>query len=207
MIAPIALAAKGGCALATAAEHRLRPALALLLGGLAADVLREALGAYVLRPERALLGPGVPYAGWTRAAFHLDQALFLAWPFGVLALSWWAWRRSGFAVQLILAAWLINVHALASRYPALRGEALGHAYGLLAAFCAALSLCAVALRRERAGALQLVSLLLVAGECATLAGPYLGRPFETWGLGQATWTFVFAAAALAALSGRWTRRA
>lgn len=204
MIAPIALAAKGVCAAATASERRLRPAFALVLGGLGADVMREALGLFVLRPERALLGHGVPYAGWARAAFHADQALFLAWPFGVLTLSAWAWRRRWTPV---LDAWMASWLLFAYAYPDLRGETLGRAYGLVAAGCVLFSLAMVALRKERAGALQLVSLLFVAGECATLAGPYLFRPFESWGLGQATWTVTFTAAALAALGSRWMRPA
>jgi hypothetical protein len=202
----LALAAKAIAAvgIGLAGGRRLRPALALLAGGVVADAAREVLGALVLRPARAALGSGVPYAGWTRAAFHADQALFLAWPFGVLALSLWAWRRRWMPA---LDAWIASCLLFFYAYPSLRSDPLGRAYALVAAGCALWGLLAVALRTERAGRVQLVALLLLAGECATLAGPYVARPFESWPIAQVTWTIAFAGITLAAWWGRWTRRA
>lgn len=203
-LAPITILAKGACAAATF-RRELRPVSALVIAGLVVDVLREALGSLVLRPARVELGPGVPYSGWTRAVFHADQALFLVAPFAVAALSWWAWRKA--SPMRAAVVWGAVGLVAVTKYPGLRGDALGTFYGLVTAGCVLWSLAAVALRRERAGALQLVSLLLVAGECATLAGPYLSRPFASWGLGQVTWTLTFAAASLVALGARWMRPA
>lgn len=206
MIALAGLVAMGAAGLCTAwRAHRQRahrPAAGLLLAGLVSELVRELLGAWVLRPERArlldLVG-GVeahrpPFAGLVRGVFHLDQALFLAWPAGVATLAWWAMRRRDGRTALLQHVLLLAacMAVFASRYPELRGASLGSAYRWTAVACIGSALTSVAMKTERFGRVQLVALLLVAGECATLAGPYLGDPFGLWWLAQATWMLPFA---------------
>lgn len=78
---PVALAALllAAFALALAASRRvpaLRPLAALLLAGLALDVI-GAVAALAYVGHRA---PGEHYAGTARAAFHLAQVAWLTWP-------------------------------------------------------------------------------------------------------------------------------
>lgn len=216
MIALAGLVAMGAAGVCTAWRARRqrdhRPAAVLLLAGLVNELVRELLGRWVLRPERArlldLVG-GVeelrpPFSGVVRDVFHLDQALLWAWPAGVAVVVWWAMRRRDGRTALLQHALLLAafVTVLAGRYPELRGAALGSVYRWATVACIGSALVAVAMKVERFGRVQLVALLLVAGECATLAGPYLGDPFGLWWLAQATWVLPFALICVVTTRGR-----
>lgn len=111
-----------------------RPVAWLLTWGTASSLLRAAVQAWMLRPARAELGAGVPYAGGARAAFHLEQALFLSWPAALLGgalavyasptdsrgLARRAWHAGAF--------WLVCSAGVAAAYPALAHQPLAYAY-------------------------------------------------------------------------------
>lgn len=87
-----------------------------------------------------------PHVGWTRALFHIDQALLLA---GVFALPWVAcvtlwdrFRRYPWPSMWIFG-WLVSVAMVALDYPTLRGDALRRVY--LAAELGTLFVCALAI--------------------------------------------------------------
>ena len=161
---------------------------------------RLALSAFVLGPARA--AGLVPYAGITRSAFLVSEALTLFWPFGCAALfarmiaPWYAW------VGTVAWGGVVWVD-IARRYPVLRGEALLRELRfaqLCALFCA--FAVAVAFPRTRAfktGRALLCSLLLLAGVAAEFAGPWLSAdPLPAWWTAQATWTLLLAVVALVA---------
>lgn len=183
----------------------------LLEALLACDLARLALEAAVLGPAAA--GGRLPYVGAERAAFHLSQALFLAWPFGAAWLSWRLFAPCPGALPWLVggAPWVISAARLALGYPALRGGPLGDAYRWLSVLGVCLALSALLAERPpdfRAGRAHLVSLFVTAGLAAELAGPYLGDAFASWWLAQATWIPVLVAVALAATwrAPRWGTR-
>lgn len=148
---------------------RVRPrhgaVASLVTLGLVADVVRRALALFVFDPARATFGRAA-FAGSTRALFHLDEALFMAWPFGLAALGAVVFlerpRRVLMAVAVTYGA---SVTALAVGYPALRGAALARAY--TAAELAALAVVAASgaawwRRRERPD-LTVGSVMVIAG--------------------------------------------
>lgn len=151
-----------------------------------------------------------PYTGGARALFHVSQALILAWPAGTAALSWHLLTRLQ-PVTWMLVPWLGTTAVLAHQYPALRGEALGDALRHLQAAGLALGLLALLGARPdrfRPGRALLVSLALLAGVGAELAGPYLGDPFGgQWDLARATWILTLGSVAFAAARRRpWGRQ-
>lgn len=173
----------------------------LLEALLAADLLN-------LFAARALYPLPTPYTGAARALFHASQALTLAWPAGVAALSWHLLTRLR-PVSWMLVPWLGATALLAFQYPALRGEALGDALRRCQAAGLVVGLLALLGARPdgfRPGRAHLVSLALLAGVGAELAGPYLAAPFTTWWTAQATWILTLTAASVVAAWRRpWTR--
>jgi hypothetical protein len=69
---------------------------AWLLGALCfANLGRTALLLAVIHPARR--AGLVPYTGWTRVAWHCEQALFMVWPAGIAAIAvatFWSPRRA-----------------------------------------------------------------------------------------------------------------
>lgn len=200
----LALALAGiACRLRARADRDadLRACARLLDALLAADLL-NLLAVAFLRPLPT------PYAGAARGLFHASQALTLAWPVGVAALSWHLLTRLR-PVSWMAVPWLGATAALALQYPALRGEALGAALRQCQASGLALGLLALLGARPdgfRAGRAHLISLALLAGLGAELSGPYLTAPFTSWWTAQVTWTLTLTAVAVAAAWRRpWTR--
>jgi len=109
---------------------RHRAVAAFVTVNLFADIVRQAIGLFVLAPARAAR-PGLALIDWPRGAFHLDELLFLAWPAGLactavlVLLEARAARRAAFGVG---AAYLGTVGALAATYPATRGPTLARAF-------------------------------------------------------------------------------
>jgi hypothetical protein len=67
-----------------------------------------------------------PYTGIPRLLFHVDQALFLLWPFGLLAAVMIVlYRRT---TRWAVIGWVLAVSVASLWYPALRGEKLQHFY-------------------------------------------------------------------------------
>lgn len=156
------------------AEHR---PIALFLGAMVAiDVAR-----LYLRGAFGLDLPG-PYTGVRRVAFHLDEAGFLAWPAGLIALvvTLFTGRRPWF----VLAAWAGVCVTLIALYPSdlVRGASLQRIYmtaylgALLAVIVGGLSWGA---RRLRPQSEHAVVFVIGAIEIARLI-PFHGSVYERW---------------------------
>jgi hypothetical protein len=170
-------------------EHR---PIAWLLGyGLATDAVRELIGARVLRPARVELA-GAPFAGWTRAAFHVESALFLGWMVGVAAMAVWVFgKRRPWG---LLVAWALAVTVLALGYPTVRGELLGKTYLALelAALCTSIG-CFISwfAGRERARPHHLIAGFIIIAELSTLAGPFRFGVFDAWDLSRSIFVALY----------------
>ena len=108
---------------ATCPRHR--PAAVLLSVEVAANVVRQALA--LLNAPAYAAAHGAPLTGLGRAFFHTDEALFLAWPFGLAAVAALVFleephRRR--VAALVGSMW--GLSALA--YPMIRGPLLGRVY-------------------------------------------------------------------------------
>lgn len=161
----------------------IRPVFWFLLVTLLADGARWAIQAKVLRHAPR------PFEGVTRLLFHVDQAGIVGWNAGLVMLTCLAFdsvqtplRTRRLAVGTSVA-WLAATCALALTYPALRGDSLGHAYALahLVTTIVATALAVRAWRKDAwFGAGPRAVSVLIAGEAATLLGPFLGEPFRYW---------------------------
>jgi hypothetical protein len=189
-----------------------RPLAVFLAATLAADGLRELLRAEVLSTASR------PFTGWARAAFHVEQALFLAWSFGLAALAAAVFldpcrRLPGFgrrAFAVTAAAWALVCLALASRYPELRGQQLLDAYGRATLACliaAAIHAAAGAFLGPPLDRARRAALWLLVGDAAAVLGPYAGAPLNHWWLAQAASTaaYLFVAAELGPRKARRRR--
>jgi hypothetical protein len=181
-------------------EHR---PVAFFLGLTAvADGGACALQNLVLRPARLALGPGVPYAGDARVAFHASQALFLSWPAGLAALALVAGGRRPWVA---FAVWAITFAALVATYPETRGELLQRWY-----FAAELAALALGLRYV-AGWLRRVasrnkpalnSAAILAGLCTLIlfavdmtnvaVGAWRGNIYTDWHLSRVSYSVEYA---------------
>lgn len=187
------------------ADRALRWCALALEAQLASELGKLALSTLALDPAR---GAGrVPFSGWERAAFHAHTALTIASWAVPAALCWQTFTRLRPALW-VAVPWLGCAALLGAAYPGLRGGALLDALRWHLVGSVAFALAGVFLGerpdRFRIGRAQLVSLVLLAGPAAELAGPLLHPdPVARWALAQATWTVVLAAAAL---SAAWRRQ-
>lgn len=167
-----------------------------LLSTLAIDGLREIIQRAILHFEH------VPYAGGYRVAFHLDQALFLAWPFGLDALAiGLSLRGNAKPLLSFLAVTYGFVFAgIVVSYPAIRGADLGVVYAMINAYCLLASVTTFALFVVSGATItatrRAVWSLLVA-DVVTMVGPYLLSPYRYW------WIANVASTAAYALIGWW----
>lgn len=158
------------------AEHR---PVALFLGAMVAiDLARLA--------RRAIFPLGDlphPHAGLARLAFHVDEAGFIAWPFGLAALAivvFGGRPRPWF----VLAAYVATLAGLVALYPSayVRAEGLQRVY--LAAFLASFALYVATLARwgglrAKPSSEHAVLLILGALDLARLLA-FRGSIFEHW---------------------------
>lgn len=175
-----------------------------LVGVVLAQLTRFALLVAVLQP--ATDAGRLPFAGAERAAFHLEQALFVAFPLGITALAVRVLaRRRAWPVAV---AWLAAVAVLALGYPTIRRELLQSVYLAieLAALLGALGAAWIWWRSKARGeppddAIQ----LCIAIEFAAVAGPYAAGLIDvTWPIAQGLYSGLFLI--LFALQVAWLRR-
>lgn len=164
---------------------RLRPyhrAMATWLAVVAAaDVARWALSI-------TLLAVSGPYTGCHRVAFHAEQAMMLAEPFGLVAVALMATTRRN--VTHVVGAYLAVVAVLVTTYPALRGAALGWVYfGVEVAAAGVVACGAVAWWRARRWPTMteiLVAVYAAMRAALVLVGPFAAHagPFAEWWRGD-----------------------
>ena len=169
-------------------EHRY--VAGALSVGLAADLARQALIVWVFRPARAASG-GAPFTGLARIAADADNALFLAYPCALAALSVWTFlRRRPWPVLVVYA---LAVAGLAAAYPASRGGALARVYMAVELASVAVTAGAFVMwfwRRETPTLTHGVTLLLGAVEVATLV-PYKLSFFSSWSVARASYMTLY----------------
>lgn len=177
-----------------------RPTAGFLLGALVASLVRLAM--------RPWLGAApVPYVGAARLGFHLDSALFLAWPLGIAALA--RWTFAGRRPWPVLLAWVLAVAALVLGYPTIRGDLLRKV--LLGGELAALAVAVVAFvafvgARQKPRLEHVAAMLILALEGATLAGPWLaGLYAEGWRGALVTYSALYAGLAVLQGGFLWSR--
>lgn len=176
-----------------------RPTAGFLLGALVASLVRLAM--------RPWLGAApVPYVGAARLGFHLDSALFLAWPLGIAALA--RWTFAGRRPWPVLAAWALAVAALVLGYPGIRGDLLrkvllGIELGSLAVAVAAFV--AFVWRREKPRLEHGAALFVLGLEVATLAGPWLAGLFDGWRAALVSYSVLYAILAVLQGGFLWSR--
>lgn len=111
---------------------RYLPVAGLLLSGTGIDLARRALAGSLIRPARAAiraqgLNPDIePLHGLARAAGHLSQALFIAWPLLIPAVAIWIFQRR--RPWWLLGVWSVAVGVFVFGYHHLRGEAAQAVY-------------------------------------------------------------------------------
>jgi hypothetical protein len=196
--------------------------LAITLGALfVADCLRWAL-------TLVLVGP-VPFTGWRRAAFHVDQTLLIGWRWGIAAGLWatgdaamsaerkavvQAGLTTGLppepgvarsATTVLLGIWIALSITLAALYPMVRAKFLlgtVHPWIHVAAVVAiGIAIVDHHLRPLRApkGA-EYPALVLAAGCACQLLGPWLyDDPVRDWWIGR--WVSVITHGAAAVVIG------
>ena len=172
------VAAVTACALAWK-RRAYRPVALLLVVLVIADWSR------LLLDRSILANAPCPYRGTARAAFHVDQALFLTWPAGVAALAGWVFfRRRPWYVAL---AYCIAVAFLVIGYPHILQDSLARAYVALhilafgyAVTCILQQLFKAVPEIEHATVSYAAVISLVA-----LLGPYTGRDWVgRWNFAQ-----------------------
>jgi hypothetical protein len=164
------------------------PVAVFLLVAVAADLIRWGLSVGPLRE------PG-PYSGPTRMAFHIDQACFMAPPFGLAALAWYVYLRKPPNVPAF--AYPATAAIVAVSYPELRQTKLGWVYaGVHAAATLTAIICAAiwtvrrgtsANQRSMPSLAHIATLLLTLLSLTAFVGPYIPTrltPFADWPLGQ-----------------------
>jgi hypothetical protein len=115
-------------------EHR--PVAWLLTFGLVSDLIRRGLQGLVLGPAYVALA-GAPATGWVRVAAHVEQALFLAWPAGLAALTLWTYLR--WRPWPVVLGYATTIAVLIIGYPGLRGALVRKAYLGFELACVALA--------------------------------------------------------------------
>lgn len=177
-----------------------RPVAALLLLGLACDVVNRIL------LDRVFTVPG-PYTGVRRLAFHLFEILFTAYPacFAALALFVSTARRD--LARRALAVWILFLAVCIGGYPWLRAGRFQWALtaGQLLVVAAGVAAGVTALRRRDAlTTTHAVVFALFLAELAHLAGPFLSSPFTDWHYAQIAYCLAFGAAVVIHLEAAWT---
>jgi hypothetical protein len=108
---------------------RHQPVAAFIAVNLVADLLRWPLWIFVLLPARQA-EPDLPFRGWARVAFHVQEVLVIAWPAGLAAIAALmlldppAGRRGARAILFIYTA---IIAVLIAAYPLASGAVLARA--------------------------------------------------------------------------------
>jgi hypothetical protein len=167
------------------------PVAWLLTLGFFADLIQWTLDFYWLLPVREFIGTA-PYTGLYRVLFHIEQATFLSWHIGIVALAMVVlldrrpWPAFG--------AWAIAIAILSITYPTTRGDVLRRCYlAIEVAILAILTGCYVMWwwRRKRPTFQNWCMLVIGSVEFTTLIGPYSRNFFDSWNVAQAMYATLY----------------
>ena len=205
--ARIALAAAVVGALALVRRRpAYKPAAWFMVAMGAANVVRPVLITYIIAPAR--LAGRTPHTGLERVAFHIDQAAFLLWPAGIVALAAWTFWRSRRALGAVVLAYLAIVAVLILGYPALRRELLAAVYLAVELAALAVSIGAIASWWRSSAPttpVDSIALLLVIFAAVLIAGPHAaGSIFTTWPIAYGIYGVLYTA--IAVMEVAWLRQ-
>jgi hypothetical protein len=169
---------------------------------LVADIARA-----ILEVAWSWLSEG-PHVGLHRVAFHLDQALFVLEPIGLIVASWAVFLRRRSWIPAV--AGLAVLGALCVGYPwPLRGDALAWTYAAIQTAAVIVPIVAIGIwtrRRAHPRPEHAAVSLAVLIEVALLAGPYsppCPAPFENWQSADLVFLTLWIAAALLHVMTLW----
>ena len=191
-------------AILLARRHRTYAPIAWFLGVMSiADIARTVLSLFILGS-----GPpgGVPYSGWARVAFHIEQAFFVAWPIGIAALSVHVIAK--LKVWPLVAAYLVVLAVLFGGYPTIRRELLQSVYLAITLGSLLVSLGAAAFwwwGKKPTTPPERAVLLFIVGECVAIVGPYAAGLIDVnWPIAHGAYFGLYLI--LAVLEVVWLRR-
>jgi hypothetical protein len=148
--------------------------------------------------------PSAPLTGAARVAGHVREALYLVWPFGLVALfvqvfaRWRPWPV-GLAYAVFLAVLVFG-------YPTIRGDVLRQAYlaAEVGAFLVSVGLMIMwGWRREWSGLSPAVVIPLLFAEGGVIYGAWRGDIFEGWNTGRLMYATVYAVLCLVQGGALW----
>jgi hypothetical protein len=160
----------------------------------------------VLAPAYAALN-GAPARGWVRVVAHADQAMFLAYPAALGALTLWIYiKRRPWPLAI---GYTMSAMALMISYPAIRGDAIRQAYLAFQLACLTVAVGAflhwIAFRKDPPTASHLVVGLMMIVEIANVAaGPWRLGFFTKWDMAQMTYCMLYAMLILIQSGWLWT---
>jgi hypothetical protein len=177
----LACAAAGWALSRRIPEHA--PVAAAISWSLVSDLGRAAL------QELALQDAPVPFTEAARAAFHLEQALYLSWPAALAGAALLVYR--GRSPWPAAAAWALSCVVLALAYPWLRAERLAFVHAVL--WTAAMAAVAALAWRRLRGAPQRALALLASGATAVIVVVlWSDSPVANWNVARIVQTVAFA---------------
>jgi hypothetical protein len=200
------LAAAVGAVMLARRRREYAPVAVFLCWVLLSHVVRPLIRIYIGA------GPagGVPYQGLERAAFHVEEGMFVSWPIGITALAIRIFTKRR-AWPVMLGVYLVVVAILVLGYPlGLRRAPLQSFYLGVTLACLFASFTALASwwRSKPSGPPEppeIVAGLLVLFEVSALLGPYAaGLIDRTWPIATALYFALHTT--LAILQGLWLRR-
>jgi hypothetical protein len=191
-------------AILLARRQRTYAPIAWFLGlATSADIARILLSVFILGS-----GPpgGLPYSGWARVAFHVEQAFFISWPIGIAALSVHIVAKRKFWPVGI--AYLVVLAILVGGYPTIRRELLQSVYLAVTLASILVSLGAAAswwTAKRTTTPPERAVLIFIVGEAAAIVGPYAAGLIDVnWPIAHGAYLGLYLV--LAALEVVWLRR-
>lgn len=149
------------------------------------DCLRGGIRFFVLQPARA--AGRVPYVGYERLWFHVEQASLLAFAacsIGLAVMVFLRPRRVAMANGIIVSAWAVTTFVVATSYPELRQAPLELVYTWVTRASVVVQVGCAAYFFARKGmplSPQRAALVMLAVDGAALIGPYFtAHPSADW---------------------------
>ena len=144
--------------------------------------------------------PTIPFTGMARVTFHIRQAFYLVWSFGLMAL--YTAVFTGHKVNNALYAYVIGLLVLIVGYPTISGPILQQAYyamELLSLLVATGMLIQWLWRRESPSVTQATAIMLLFCEVAVVIGPWQSNVFAGWDV--ARWMYLAIYCVLISIQG------
>jgi hypothetical protein len=175
-------------------EHR---AMALFLSAVAISNL--VLVGFLLAGS-PVAAPALPFVGMARVTFHIRQAFYIVWSFGLMASFTAIFTKS--KTKLFLYAYVIAVLVLVCGYSTIHGAVLVKAYyalEIVGILVSAGMLIQWSWRRESPSITHGTAIMLLFCEVAVLIGPWQNDIYAGWNV--ARWMYLATYVVLSAMQG------